>query len=61
MKRTHLPPGPKHHFMSGGVLLEHTRDQLGFLQRMARDYGDVAFFRLGFDNCALFNHPDLIE
>lgn len=61
MTKPNLPPGPPHHITRGGELLEHGRDQLGFLERMAREYGDVAYFRLGFDHCALFNHPDLIE
>ncbi|OAI50185.1 hypothetical protein AYO44_05795 [Planctomycetaceae bacterium SCGC AG-212-F19] len=61
MTKPHLPPGPRDHLLRGGSLLEHARDQLGFLQRMAQEYGDIAYFRLGFDHCALINHPDLIE
>lgn len=61
MNRHHLPPGPRHHFSPGGSLVAHFRDQLGFLQNMTREYGDISYFRLGFDHSALFNHPDLIE
>ena len=34
---------------------------LGFLQRSAREYGDVVAFRLGTKPCLLVNHPDLID
>jgi cytochrome P450 len=34
---------------------------LGFLTRIARQYGDVTWFRLGRRPCILINHPDLIE
>jgi cytochrome P450 len=61
MTRNHLPPGPRHHYLPGALLLEYTRDQLGFLQRVAGQYGDLTYFRLGFDHVAFFNHPDLVE
>src|SRR5262245_18652245 len=61
MSHDHLPPGPRYYTRPGGSLIEHMRDHLGFLQRVARQYGDIAHFRLGFDHSALVNHPDLIE
>jgi cytochrome P450 len=61
MTHAHLPPGPRHATVPGGALLDHMRDPLGFLQRVARDYGDLTYFRVGFDHVALFNHPQLIE
>ncbi|MBY0525098.1 MAG: cytochrome P450 [Gemmataceae bacterium] len=61
MSKRHLPPGPRHPFLPGGALLEQLRDSLGFLQRTARDHGDLTYFRVGFDHVALFNHPDLVE
>jgi cytochrome P450 len=44
-----------------GSFPEFRGDLLGFLQRIAREYGDVAWFRLGRRPCVLVNHPDLIE
>jgi len=37
------------------------RDPLGFLRRMAQDYGDIAYFRLGPQHAYLLNHPDFIR
>lgn len=42
-------------------VLAFARDPTGTLQRIARDGGDVAFFRFGFDREVLISHPDLIE
>jgi len=61
MTHKHLPPGPKHLLRPGGSLIDHVRDHLGFLQRVAREFGDVSYFRLGFDHSSLINHPDLVE
>jgi cytochrome P450 len=55
-----LPPGPRGHFLIGH-LPEFRRDMLGFLTRMAREYGDCVAFRLGWKRVYLVNHPDLIE
>ena len=53
-------PGPR-----GLPLLGHlphlTHDALGFLSRLARDYGDVSCFRIGTRPFVLINHPTLIE
>jgi len=53
-------PGPKARF-PGQFLLVFRRDPLGLLERMARDYGDVSFVRLGDRRVHLLNHPDLIK
>jgi cytochrome P450 len=54
------PPGPK-----GGLFLgnfsEFKQDMLGFLERTARDYGDVARVRLAHMRLNLLFHPDAIE
>jgi cytochrome P450 len=55
-----LPPGPKGHFLSGN-LPEFGQDALGFLERCAREYGDVFALRLGPRRIVLLNHPDYIE
>jgi cytochrome P450 len=55
-----LPPGPRGHFLIGN-LPEFRRDMLGFLTRIAREYGDCVSFRLGWKRAFLVSHPDLIE
>ncbi len=57
---TTLPPGPKGSFLTGN-LSEYVPDQLGFLTRTAKKYGDVV--RLRFLNVPLYllNHPDHVE
>ena len=44
-----------------GHLLEFNRDRAGFLRNLAREYGDVAEFRLGLDRFFLLNHPDYVQ
>ncbi len=55
-----MPPGPEGRLVAGN-LPEYARDQLGFLTRCAREYGDVV--RLRFFNVWVFlpNHPDHTE
>ncbi len=55
-----LPPGPKGSLLTGN-LSEYMPDQLGFLTRSAKRYGDVV--RLRFLNVPLYllNHPDHVE
>jgi len=54
------PPGPKGHWLTGS-LAEFKRDRLDFFTRVAREHGDLAFFRLGPRRIYLASHPDLIE
>ena len=54
------PPGPQGLPLLG-VTLELRRDPLGFLRRMAREYGDVVYFPLFFQSRVLLSHPDDIE
>jgi len=37
------------------------RDALTFLRGVARDFGDVAHFRMGLQHVYLVNHPDLVN
>jgi len=60
MPLARVPPGPRARWLRGS-LEEFGRDRLGFFTRCARDYGDVAAFRLGPRPCLLLSHPDLIE
>jgi len=55
-----LPPGPKGRPISGNFP-EYSRDQLGFLTRCARKYGDVVRLRFFNVGIVLLNHPDHIE
>lgn len=54
------PPGPRGHLLTGS-LREFSRDILGFYAHCARDFGDVAGFRLGQRRLALLSHPDHVE
>jgi cytochrome P450 len=54
------PPGPRGLPFLGSAL-DFRRDPLGFFTAVARDWGDVAAFRLGVLRCCLVNRPDLIE
>ena len=60
MKASNRPPGPPQRLLTGSFR-EFRTDLLGFLERSAREYGDVVSFRLGRRPCLLVNHPDLIE
>ncbi len=60
MTQAKIPPGPRGHFLLG-CLPEYARDTLGFMTRLARQYGDAVRFRLGRMPCYLFSHPDQIE
>jgi cytochrome P450 len=54
------PPGPPGHWLLGH-LPEFRRDKLAFYTRLAREFGNVASFRLGWHALALVSHPDAIE
>jgi cytochrome P450 len=53
-------PGPKGHWLKGN-LTQFTDDRLGFLDRCARDYGDVVALRFAHRKLVMVNHPDLVE
>ena len=53
-------PGPRGHWLKGN-LAEFARDRLGFLTRIAREYGDVVAIRFLHKKILVFNHPDLVE
>lgn len=54
------PPGPRDRFPFEQLWNLH-RDPLGFLERLAREYGDIVHFRGGSLDGYLVNHPDLIK
>lgn len=53
-----LPPGPRLPLVG---LVGPGRDPLAMLQRLAREHGDVTFFRLGHERCYFVNHPHAIR
>lgn len=54
------PPGPKGLPLIGSFL-EFQKDRLGFLHRVAEQYGDISFFRFGPRNIYFINNPEFIE
>jgi len=54
------PPGPRRNNPALG-LLGYRRGRVGFLQNLARRYGDICYFALGPQQAYLLNHPDLIK
>lgn len=54
------PPGPAGLPLLGS-LLEARRDPLHFVLRMARTYGDIAYFSMGTQTGYHLNHPDYIQ
>lgn len=54
------PPGPRRNNPLLG-LLAYRRGRLGFLQNLARRYGDICYFAIGSQRTYLLNHPDLIK
>jgi cytochrome P450 len=59
--KTHNPPGPRDGFFGLTIGLRSLREPLAFLQEMARDYGDIAYVRVGPYHSYVINHPDLIR
>jgi cytochrome P450 len=55
-----VPPGPRGR-IPGSLLVAFRRDPLAFLSNVARDYGDVAHFKLGPQSIFLINNPDYIR
>lgn len=60
MARPQLPPGPRGRPFIGS-LPEFLADPPGFLQLLARGYGDVAYFRKGWSGAWQLSHPDFIK
>jgi cytochrome P450 len=55
-----LPPGPRPLFATSNILAMH-RDRCGFITRLAREYGDLVYFKVGSQPVFLLNHPDYIR
>jgi cytochrome P450 len=54
------PPGPRSRY-PGAHLLAFRRDPLGFVTRVAREYGDIVHSTLGRKHLYLLNHPDYVR
>jgi len=59
-KKKEHAPGPKSK-APGDQLMAISRDPLKFLMKVARDYPDVAHFKLGPQHTFLLSHPDHIQ
>jgi cytochrome P450 len=53
-------PGPRHR-IPGGAFWDFRRDRLGFVTRVAREWGDVASFHFGRQRVFLVSRPEWIE
>jgi len=58
--KSKLPPGPKTG-TPGGQLVAMSRDPLRFLMKLAKDYGEIAHFKLGPQDTVLLNDPEYIS
>jgi cytochrome P450 len=54
------PPGPKRSFPFAG-LLAYRRGPLPYFQNLAKQYGDISYFKIGPQEAFFLNHPDLIK
>ena len=57
---TVLPPGPQRRF-PGAMLIALRRGPLDFMMRLAREHGDVAYYRVGPHRVFLLSHPDFVK
>ena len=59
MPATLLPPGPRK--LLTGNLADTSPEYLAFFTRCAREFGDIATFRIGPRRIVLLSQPQLIE
>ena len=57
---TQYPPGPAYK-MPGKLVREFIGDPIKMLTKIAQQYGEISYFKLGRENVYLINNPDLIE
>jgi len=57
---TKFPPGPTYK-MPGKLLRQLIHDPINTLSTIAREYGDISYFKLGPEHVYLINNPDYIE
>jgi cytochrome P450 len=61
MNNLAYPPGPKSRLFGAALYMASQRDPLGFMERMAREYGDVVHFKIGRQHVYLLNHPEYVK
>jgi len=54
------PPGPKRVVPFSG-LITYRRGPLPYFQNLAKQYGDISYFKIGPQEAFFLNHPDLIR
>ncbi|MEQ9617994.1 MAG: cytochrome P450 [Deltaproteobacteria bacterium] len=59
-KRPFLPPGPQG-LPFAGSLVSYFRDPLGFLTRIAAEYGDIVYYKTGSRKVYLLSNPEHIK
>jgi len=57
---TQYPPGPSYK-IPGKLVHEFISDPIKTLTKIAQQYGDVSYFKLGREHVYLINNPDMIE
>ena len=55
-----FPAGPSSRYPFQ-FLVEIARNPLAMMIAMNREYGDIAYYKIGPQHLYLFNHPDLIR
>ena len=60
MSASTVPDGPKGNFLLG-VMPEFNRDSLAFMEKLAREYGDIVSTRFFYVPAYFVYHPDHIE
>jgi cytochrome P450 len=57
---TDFPPGPSSH-IPGKIVRSFLKDPIGTLSKIANEYGDLSYFKMGRLHVYLVNNPDYIE
>lgn len=57
---TQYPPGPSYK-IPGKLIHEFISDPIKTLTKIAQQYGDISYFKLGREHVYLINNPDMIE
>lgn len=60
INKSKLPPGPKP-IIPFGLLFSFRKDSIGFLRKIAKEYGDIVHFKIGPIRLVLLNHPVFIK
>jgi cytochrome P450 len=58
---TKLPPGPKSHMLGLDLAQDFQKDPLGTATSIHREFGDIAYMKLGPLDYFLLNHPEYVK